>query len=322
MDLSAIYEPVRKDLATVEDRLKSVSKVDLPALSKLLDYSLQGGGKRIRPIMALLSGKFYDYNRRNLLSLAMAVELMHHATLVHDDTIDSSPVRWGRPTINKLWGTEQAVLLGDYLFAKAGDYAAATGNLRVIRHFSQTLMVISSGELAQAYSAFNLEETRKNYLQRITRKTASLFTMATESGAVLSMAPQASIEILRDYGHNLGIAFQIVDDILDFSGTEEELGKPIGSDLAQGTFTLPAMVFLERYPEDDRVKRLFDGEDNKEEDIRLAVESIRSSPIIEECFGIASRYSERACDKLKFLPNNTVRQSLIDLADYIITRRK
>ncbi|GAG25478.1 unnamed protein product, partial [marine sediment metagenome] len=227
-----------------------------------------------------------------------------------------------RPTINELWGIEQAVLLGDYLFAKAGDYAAATGNLRVIRHFSQTLMIISSGELAQAYSAFNLELTRKNYLQRITRKTASLFTMATESGAVLSMAPEESVEILRDYGRNLGIAFQIVDDILDFSGTEEELGKPIGSDLAQGTFTLPAMVFLERYPEDNPVKRLFDDEDNKEENIRLAVESIRNSPIIEECFGIASRYSERACDKLKFLPNNTVRQSLIDLADYVITRRK
>ncbi len=322
MELSKIYEPVRKDLATVEDQLKSVSKVDLPALSELLDYSLQGGGKRIRPIMALLSGKFYDYNRRSLLSLAMAVELMHLATLVHDDTIDSSPVRWGRPTINKLWGTEQAVLLGDYLFAKAGEYAASTGNLRVIRHFSQTLMVISSGELAQAYSAFNLEQTRKNYLQRITRKTASLFTMATESGAVLSMAPEESTEILRDYGQNLGIAFQIVDDILDFSGTEEELGKPIGSDLAQGTFTLPAMVFLERYPEDNLVKRLFDGGDNKEEDVRLAVESIRNSPIIEECFGIASRYSERACDKLKFLPNNTVRESLIDLADYIIKRRK
>lgn len=322
MELSKIYEPVRQDLATVEDRLKSVSKVDLPALSELLDYSLQGGGKRIRPIMALLSGKSYDYNRRNLLSLAMAVELMHLATLVHDDTIDSSPVRWGRPTVNELWGTEQAVLLGDYLFAKAGDYAAATGNLRVIRHFSQTLMIISSGELAQACSAFNLEQTRKNYLQRITRKTASLFTMATESGAVLSMAPEESIEILRDYGRNLGIAFQIVDDILDFSGTEEELGKPIGSDLAQGTFTLPAMVFLERYPEDNPVKRLFDDEDNKEENVRLAVESIRNSPIIEECFGIASRYSERACDKLKFLPNNTVRESLIDLADYIITRRK
>lgn len=322
MELSKIYEPVRKDLATVEDRLKSVSKVDLPALSELLDYSLQGGGKRIRPIMALLSGKFYDYNRRNLLSLAMAVELMHLATLVHDDTIDSSPVRWGRPTVNELWGTEQAVLLGDYLFAKAGDYAAATGNLRVIRHFSQTLMIISSGELAQAYSAFNLEQTRKNYLQRITRKTASLFTLATESGAVLSMAPEESIEILGDYGHNLGIAFQIVDDVLDFSGTEEELGKPIGSDLAQGTFTLPAMVFLERYPEDNPVKRLFDDEDNKEENIRLAVESIRNSPIIEECFGIASRYSERACDKLKLLPSNTIRQSLIDLADYVITRRK
>ena len=321
MELSEIYEPVREDLATVEDRLKLISKVDSPWLAELLDYSLKGGGKRIRPILALLSGKFYNYNRNYLLPLAMAAELMHLATLVHDDTIDNSSVRWGRPTVNKLWGSEQAILLGDYLFAKAGELTATTESLRVIKHFSQTLMIISSGELAQAQSAFNLEQTRKHYFQRISSKTASLFSLATESGGVLSQAPEESIETLREYGHNLGIAFQIVDDILDFIGTEKEMGKPVGSDLAQGTLTLPAMLFLERYPEDNPVKRLFQNGD-REEDIRLAIELIRNSPIIQECFEIASHYCARACHKLELLPDNASRQSLINLADYITARRK
>jgi len=321
LELGDIFEPVREDLARVEEELKSVSRVDSQWLSGLLDYGLQGGGKRIRPILALLAGKFHNYSLERLMPVAMSVELMHLATLVHDDTIDNSAVRWSRPTINELWGVEQAVLLGDYLFARAGRLAADTENVRVIKLFSQTLMIISSGEIAQAHSAFSLEQTRENYLQRIASKTASLFNLATESGAILSEAPEESIEILRDYGYNLGIAFQIVDDILDFTGTEEELGKPVGSDLTQGTLTLPAMLLLEHYPEDNPVKRLFENGD-KQENIRLAIESIRNSPIIEECFEFASEYSSRACKRLKQLPDSASRQALVDLAEYIITRRK
>lgn len=321
MELSEIYEPVREDLDKVKERLRSISKVDFTWLSQLLDYSLQGGGKRIRPILALLSGKFYNYNFDCLMPMAMSVELTHLATLIHDDTIDNSSVRWGRSTVHKLWGTEQAVLLGDYMFARAGELMASTEDIRVVRLLSKTLMIISSGEIAQAYNAFNLKQTREGYIQRIASKTASLFCLATESGAVLSQAPKESIEILRDYGYNLGIAFQIVDDILDFIGTEKELGKPVGSDLAQGTFTLPAMLLTEHYPEDNPVKRLF-GSEGKEENVRLAVEAIRSSSIVEECFAVASEYTARACEKLEQLPDNTSRQALVNLADYIITRRR
>jgi len=321
LELNNIYEPVREDLAKVEERLKSVSRVDSQWLSELLDYSLRGGGKRIRPILALLAGKFHNYSLERLMPVSVSVELMHLATLVHDDTIDNSPVRWGRPTVNELWGVEQAVLLGDYLFARAGYLTATTGNVRVIKLFSQTLMIISSGELAQAHSAFSLEQTQENYLQRIASKTASLFNLATESGAVLSEAPEESIEILRDYGYNLGIAFQIVDDILDFTGTEEELGKPVGSDLEQGTLTLPAMLLLKHYPEDNPVKRLFEGGD-RQENIRLAIEAIQNSSIIEECFTVASEYSGRACECIKQLPDNASRQALVNLAEYIITRRR
>ena len=321
MQLSTIYEPIRQDLSKVEDWLRSVSKVDFPPLSELLDYSLSGGGKRIRPVLVLLSGKFYDYNLGYLSTMAAAVELMHTATLIHDDVIDKSPVRRGRPTVNRAWGEEQAVLLGDYLFAKAGDFVADTQNLQVIKLFAQTLMAISSGESNQAFSAFNLEQTRQQYLQRISGKTATLLSLATESGAILSQAPKKSIGILRDYGYNVGMAFQIVDDVLDFIGTEEELGKPVGSDLAQGTLTLPAMLLLERYPEDNPVKRLFQSGD-KQRNIELAIELVGNSSIVQECYRIASDYVSRACHNLNLLPDNASRQALIQLADYIIRRKR
>ena len=321
MELSTIYAPIQKDLSKVEDMLRSVSKVDFAYLSELLDYSLKSRGKRIRPILTLLSGKFYDYNIDYLLPMATAVEIMHTATLVHDDAIDKSIVRRGRSTVNKLWGEDEAVLLGDYLFAEAGALTASTQNLRVIKHFAETLKTISSGELDQAFNAFNLEQSRAQYFQRVAQKTAALFSMATESGAVLSQAPEESIQILIEYGYNLGIAFQIVDDILDFISTEEELGKPVGSDLAQGTLTLPSIFILEYYPEDNPVKRLFDNRDELDE-INLAIELVRNSSIIQECYQVASDFCAKACRNLKLLPDNASRQSLIELADYIISRNR
>ncbi len=321
MPLSTIYELIQEDLGKVESALRSVSEIDFVWLSKLLAYSLNGGGKRIRPALTLLAGKFYNYNLDSLVPMATAVELMHTATLVHDDAIDKSAVRRGRPTINKVWNEDKAVLLGDYLFAKAGEFAADSRNLRAIKLFARTLQIISSGELNQAFNAFNLKQPREDYLQRIASKTASLFLLATESGAILSQAPEESVEILKGYGYNLGIAFQIVDDILDFIGTEEEMGKPIGSDLAQGTLTLPAMLLLERYPGENPVKALFQSRD-KQENIKLAIELVRDSPIVEQCYKFASDYCSKACRNLNLLPDNASRQILIELTDYVLARKR
>lgn len=321
MLLSKIYEPIRADLVKVEDNLRSVCRVEFSWLSEMLEYSLRGGGKRIRPALTLLAGKFYDYNLDYLQPMAVAVELMHTATLVHDDAIDKSLVRRGQPTINSVWGEEKAVLLGDYLFARAGEFATDTKNLQVVRLFTQTLGTISSGELEQTLSAFNLKQTREDYLRRISSKTASLFSLATESGAILSSAPEESIKSLKDYGHNLGIAFQIVDDILDFVGNEEEMGKPVGSDLAQGTLTLPAMLLLEQFVEDNPVKGLFQHED-EDKNIELAIKMVRDSSIVEECNRVANDYCARACRSLNILPDNDSHRALIELADYIAKRKR
>ena len=325
MELSQIYAPVQEDLAKVESQLRSVCQVDFPRLAELLSYILSGG-KGIRPALTLLVGKFYRYDIERLVLMATAIELLHTATLVHDDAIDNSSTRRGRPTINYLWGEDRAVLLGDYLFAKAGEFATATGNLRVIMLFSQTLRTISSGELAQTFDAFNREQTRDHYFERISCKTASLFATATESGATLSQAPEASIEILREYGYNLGIAFQIVDDVLDFTGTEKEMGKPTGSDLAQGTLTLPAMLLLEHHPKDNPVEELFNNQDmpegEKQKAVKRAIELVRSSGVVKQCHELASDYCHKACHRLKFLPDNPSRQALKDLADLVISRKK
>lgn len=322
MELSEIYKPVQEDLAAVQEELKSICQVENPYLEELLEYSLKGGGKRIRPILALLSAKSYNYDIDTLMPIAMAVELMHLATLMHDDTIDNSTMRWGRPTVNALWSTEQAILLGDYLFAQTGELVARTNNLRVIKLLPLTLMIITSGEIAQSRSAFELEQARKNYLYRIASKTAALFVMATESGAILSEAPEEGIEIMREYGYNLGITFQIVDDILDFIGTEEEMGKPVGSDLSQGTLTLPAMLLLEHYPgEDNPVRQLFSTKDSQKY-ISQAIEQVRNSSIIEECFEVATDYRNHACQRLEKLPSSEARQSLYELADFIVNRRR
>jgi geranylgeranyl pyrophosphate synthase len=325
LELEEIYQLVEEDLAKVRRQIDSVTEVDSPHLAEMLRHVL-GGGKGIRPALTLLAGKFYHYNLDLLLLMATAVELMHTATLVHDDAIDKSSVRRGKPTVNEVWGEERAVLLGDYLFAKAGEFAADTGNLRVIILFSQTLQTISSGEIVQTDDAFKLEQTRQHYLDRIASKTASLFSLAIVSGAILSGAPEDSIKILQDYGFKLGVAFQIVDDILDFVGTEQELGKPIGSDLSQGTLTLPAMLLLEQYPEDNPVKELFHKPDmpekNRRDKIRRAIGMVGNSPIVQQCYELASDYCEKACRDLGKLPAEPSRQALRDLADLVISRKK
>jgi octaprenyl-diphosphate synthase len=320
VDLKEIYAAINEDLARVETSLKTISQVDFPWLAQLLSHSLGSGGKRIRPALTLLSGKFYDYRFEFLLHMALSIELMHTATLIHDDAIDKSDTRRGRTTIYKLWGVEPAVLLGDYLFALAGVTVSDTQSIRCIKLFSQTLMTISQGELNQAKNAFNLSQTYEQYIQRIFGKTASLFCLATESGGILSEAPEISIEALKNYGRSLGIGFQVVDDILDYIGTEEELGKPAGSDLSQGTLTLPAMLLNERYPEDNPVKRLF-LDRKKTENIKLAIEQVRNSSIVQECYQIARKYCDEACLHIQKLPDKPSRRAMLELADFVVERK-
>lgn len=316
MELKQIFTPIKDDLNKVKDTLKSISHIDYKWLSEQLSYIVGETGKGIRPALTLLCGKLYKYDLTYLLPDAASVELLHTATLVHDDAIDKALTRRGQATINSIWGDEIAVLMGDFLFAKAGEFAADTQNPRVIKLFSQTLGIISSGEINQFRGAFKLNQSRKDYFQRIYRKTASLFSLATQSGAILSKAPEEAVTVMKEYGDNLGIAFQIVDDILDFTSTEETMGKPVGSDLIQGTITLPALLIIERQPDDNPVKRFFETRNKKS--AAEVIELVRNTSIIKECYKVAAAYRDNACRNLNTLPETASRQALCDLADFVI----
>lgn len=321
LELGEIFYFIQDDLDKVKDNLNSITRVDFDWLSEQLGYVIKSTGKGIRPALTLLAGKFYDYNLEYLLAMATAVELMHTATLVHDDAIDKSDVRRGKATIYKIWGGETAILLGDYLFAKAGEAVSDTQSPRVTKLFSQTLATISSGEINQLLGAFKVDQTREDYFQRISGKTASLFSLSTESGAILSKAPETSVCLLKEYGYNLGIAFQVVDDILDFVSTEQALGKPVGSDLAQGTLTLPAMLLAEHYPEDNPITKVFQNID-REQNIARAIDMVCNSSITDECYKIASGYCHKARRILSQLPESSSRPVMETLSDFIITRDK
>ena len=320
MNLNDIYKPIQDDLDKVEQSLEAVADVDFPLLAQLLEYVLKNGGKRIRPSLTLLCGKFYRCDLTLLVPMATAAELLHTATLVHDDIVDNSAIRRGKPSVSLAWGENRALLLGDYLFSKAGSLAASTGNLRAIKVFSQALMVISGGELKQTDEIFDLKQARDHYYKWISAKTACLFSTAAEAGAILSQSPEYVIETVREYGYNFGMAFQIVDDVLDFIGEEAEVGKPVGSDLSEGIVTLPSILYAESHPGDNLIKRVIENKDT--ESVALAVEEIRNSTAIDECLAIASDFSSRACRAMEKLPDNSFRQALLDLAAYIIQRRK
>lgn len=320
MNLDDIYKPVKKDLGLVEDRLVQIARHDIPLLSKMLEYAVLTRGKRIRPALTLLSGKFYNYDLNVLIPMAAAVELLHIGTLVHDDIIDNSAMRHGKPAVFRKWGTNSALLLGDYLFSRAGSLAATTENMRVIRRFSETLMTISGGELREGNIHFKPDTARENYYKWIGDKTACLFVMAAECGSVLSGCPEDQVAALKDYALNFGLAFQIIDDILDIIGDEAALGKPIGSDLNDGAITLPTILYVEKKPHDRLIHKII-GE-GKKELVPEAVEKIKTSNVIEECRSIAGQFYKKASDSLDKLPDCDAKNSLKGLVTFVIERNK
>ncbi len=279
-----------------------------------------GGGKRLRPAIALLAGKFGRYDIDLHVPLAASIELLHSATLVHDDVIDASPNRRGRPTANELFNNSAAVMLGDYMFAHAADLIARTDNTQVVRLFARTIMAMAGGELHQDMSAYEYSADTMKYFGRIEGKTASLFATSAEGGAMVAGCTPAETADLRTYGLNAGMAFQVVDDILDFAGNEEEMGKPIGSDLMQGTLTLPSLILMERYPKDNPVKKAFRSRKPKPELIVEAVNMVRNSDILEESYRVARDFRDRAVKALAGLPAGPARSALAAIADHVIER--
>ena len=238
---------VSDDLAVVEQKMLKKVSGTYPPLAEALTSLILSGGKRVRPTLALLAARFYPpKHHQRLISLAAAVEALHTATLVHDDVIDGAFLRRGQSTLNAVWTPSSTIMAGDFFFSRAASLAAETEHPRVIKLFAETLSVIVDGELRQAFTARDWGQPKQGYYDRIYGKTAALFEVATQAAAALGDAPPDAEEALRAYGYNLGMAFQIVDDILDFVADEEVLGKPAGSDLKAGIITLPVYYYIQQ----------------------------------------------------------------------------
>ena len=317
-----LHSGLRSELAGVERLMASVSEeVDVPLLGQLIRHVLQTKGKRMRPTLAFLSARFGRYPVERLTLLGSAVELLHTASLIHDDLVDDSDTRRGIVTLHRIASAKASVLVGDYLFAKSAAFATATESLAVMALFARTLMAICDGELREMSNSSNGDRTLDQYLRRTEGKTAALFVAATEGGAILSEIGPVGELALREYGRNLGTAFQIADDILDFVGTEQELGKPVGGDLRQRTLTLPALWALEKLPNGDLLRRVVEDEHPSEAEIRAAVELVAGSPAIEFAQGEAEAFARRAKAALEPLPAGEARSPLELLADYSVRRR-
>jgi octaprenyl-diphosphate synthase len=319
--LATLYGPVAEDMILVEDLLESTKRVEIPPLKRMLDHALVGRGKRLRPALVLLAGTFGNYDLNRLVPLGAAIELLHTASLVHDDVVDGAMSRRGRPTTNSLYDNAITVLLGDYMFANAAEMVTRTGSLQVTRLFALALMKMTSGELDQDAAAFDVGKDIQHYLWRIGGKTAALFANATEGGAVLADCDPGTVEALRSFGYNLGMAFQIVDDILDFSGDEAEMGKPVGSDLREGTLTLPALLLLERQPRDNPIKRYFTARRGREELLLEAISAVCDSGALDASMDMARQFADRASEAIAVLPNTEGRHCLDDITRYVLDRR-
>jgi geranylgeranyl pyrophosphate synthase len=316
----SFFSPVQDGLQETEALVRSQSYGAHPDLGAALEHLLSSGGKRIRPALALLVGQMLGAPRDKITTLAAAVELLHNATLVHDDLIDGALLRRGNPTLNARWTPPATVLTGDFIFARAAKLAADTDHLPLMKLFAETLAVIVNGELTQLFSARGLT-SRENYYKRIYAKTASLIEMTTRTSAMISPVDESVVESMRVYGYNLGMAFQIVDDVLDFTGEQAEVGKPVGSDLLQGLVTLPAIYYAEAHPDDPDVICLTSGCYSEHERMERLVLAVGKSSGVKKSLEEAEGYIQKALHPLEGMPDCIERQALHDLARYIVTRK-
>jgi octaprenyl-diphosphate synthase len=317
---TSLYEPVLAEMGQVEEMLSSLARVETPWLRDMLSAVLFAGGKRMRPAVSLLAGKFGDFDPALSVPLAVSLELLHTASLVHDDVVDGAGMRRGRPTAGSLFDNHGAVVLGDYIFAQAAALVARTGHAEIVRLFAETMVVMSMAQLAEDRAAFDYNQSVDDYLQLIRGKTASLFAIAAQGGALLAGLDGDGALALRGYGENLGMAFQIVDDILDFTGDEREMGKPVGSDLMQGTLTLPSLLLIERHPGDNPVRRLFQDRGSAGH-LHEAIEMVRGSDILTDAYATARGFGDAARASLADLPATRERESLEQIATYVLERR-
>jgi geranylgeranyl pyrophosphate synthase len=309
---------VSKELDLVESRLREAPAGQHDMLSSTIEALFSAGGKRIRPALTLLTSGVFDTKEDHAVALAAASEMLHTATLVHDDLIDGAMLRRGAPTINAIWSSDISVLVGDYLFARAASLVAQINVVDIMGLFADTLAVILNGEITQKFTKWQID--RGEYNQRIYAKTAALFVLCTQSAAILGKADPDQLAAMIQFGNDIGMAFQIVDDILDYVGSANKVGKPIGGDLRQGLFTLPIILYDEIEPHDKDVQFLLKRREGEPEIVDRLITKVLESGAIQDSLDEAQMLVEQAQDAIDILPESRYKEALMDLADQVVNR--
>ena len=322
MKLIDLYAKMKKDISYIEKELERNIDTDHALLRDASVHLLKAGGERIRPISVLRAAKFGTYDMERIKHVAVPLELIHMASLVHDDVIDDALTRRGQLTVRSKWDNRVAMYTGDYIFAKALEVATKLQNPRIHQILSKAIVEMSIGEMEQIRFFFNPDQTVRDYLLRIRRKTALLIAISCQLGAIAAGADERLSNRLYSFGYNVGMTFQIRDDLLDLIGTEKEIGKPPGSDIRQGNITLPVIYAL-REPELrasllNELRRI--QEADGQTDIQNFIKMIRNSNGIKQAEQLANRYIDKAIAQLKELPDIQAKKDLIGVAHFIGNR--
>jgi heptaprenyl diphosphate synthase len=319
MKFKMIYSFLKSDIDLIEKELKTAIDSRSPLLNEASLHLLSAGGKRIRPVFVLLSAKFGDYDIKNIKNVAVALELIHSASLVHDDVIDDADLRRGKPTIKSQWDNKTAMYTGDYIFARSLEFMAKIENEEAHKILSNAIVELTVGEIEQIKDKYRFEQGLKDYLRRIKRKTALLIAVSCQLGAIAAGASPEIHKKLYRFGYYVGMSFQITDDILDFTASEKELGKPAGSDLLQGNITLPVLYAMNDPRLREKIIKI--DEEVDRDYLKTVIEDITSCGAIAQSHEMSSRYLKKALKELEGLPKNGANKTLRDIANFIGKRK-
>jgi octaprenyl-diphosphate synthase len=320
MTAQRIYDTVADDFSRVNDLIIKRLASDVPLVEKIAQYIIESGGKRLRPLLVLLSSQAVGYKGDDHLKLAAVIEFLHTATLLHDDVVDTSDLRRGRSTANARWGNAPSVLVGDFLYARAFEMMVELQSLRIMGVLSNATAVIAEGEVLQLVNVKNPDLSEGQYMEVIHNKTAMLFEAASHTGALLAGAGEDQGNALRDYGKHLGLAFQLVDDVLDYRGDAEAMGKNVGDDLAEGKTTLPLIYAMEQGVEDERQLIRQAIRKGGLEDLPSILQIVDSSGALEYTMAKAREHAALAAACLNNLPESDHKEALALLADLAVSR--
>ena len=312
----------RTDMGAVDALIRQRMDSPVPVIPALAEHLIEAGGKRLRPLLTVAAARLAGTSNDAHLKLAAAVEFIHTATLLHDDVVDGSEHRRGKVAAHLIWGAASSVLVGDFLFARAFELMVETGSMKALGILARASRVIAEGEVMQLTGAHDVNLTEALYLQIISAKTAELFAASAESGATAAGATQQAIASLRDYGMKLGLAFQLVDDALDYGGVSEMLGKDAGDDFREGKVTLPLILAMERSGPKETTfwARTIDRREQVEGDFKRARELVLGTGAVESTLQFAQDYAEEAKAALSQFPANPWRDALGELADFAVSR--